>query len=141
MQAYLHDVSEFTGEHPGPDGRFRLSQFFELYWTEPTRHPFRLEVDGRTAGFAFVREMEPDLRSIAEFFVLRSFRGKGVGRDAAVRLFDRFPGRWRVAQDAGNIPAQRFWRSVIGEYTGGSFTERLSKAQPAGPEQWFATPG
>lgn len=139
MQAYLHDLSEFTGEVPGTDGRFNLSQFFELYWVEETRYPFRLEVDGGTAGFALVREIEPGLRSIAEFFVLRSYRGSGVGRAAAFVLFDRFPGRWRVAQDAPNIPAQRFWRSVIGEYTAGDFVERVSRAQPAGPEQWFTT--
>jgi predicted acetyltransferase len=33
---------------------------------------------------------------MSEFFVLRKYRRQGIGRTAAVELFERFPGPWRV---------------------------------------------
>jgi predicted acetyltransferase len=51
--------------------------------------------------------------------------GHGVGRSAAVAAFDRFAGRWQVMQVPENKAAVRFWRRVIGSWTGGAFEERL----------------
>ena len=39
-------------------------------------------------------------------------------------VFDRFPGWWQVREIATNLPAQAFWRAIIGRYTGGRFEER-----------------
>jgi predicted acetyltransferase len=67
----------------------------------------------------------PVPRSVAEFFVLRNYRGKGVGRAGALRTFSSFPaGPWVVGQTPQNLPAQRFWRRVIAEATGGAVRER-----------------
>ena len=38
-------------------------------------------------------------------------------------MFDAFPGKWEVTQLASNVEAQKFWRRVIGEYTGGRYEE------------------
>ena len=38
-------------------------------------------------------------------------------------VFDMFPGKWKVTQIQKNYPAQAFWRSVIGNYTNGNFSE------------------
>ena len=58
---------------------------------------------------------------MAEFFVLRKFRRRGIGRLAAHQLFARYPGLWRVYQEAGNLPAQSFWREVVSRYTHNQF--------------------
>ena len=139
MQAYLHDMSEYNGIDPDEHGVFQLSQYFELYWTESTRFPFKIMVDQKLAGFALVRVIEPGTHSIAEFFVLRKYRGKGVGKKTAIHLFNYFPGNWHVCQDAENIPSQTFWRRVIGDFTNGNFKESWSPAQPTGPMQIFST--
>jgi predicted acetyltransferase len=61
-----------------------------------------------------------------------------VGRAAAVALFNRFPGRWEVAQLEANTAAQAFWRRVIGDYTGGDYTERwVDDDEHRGPAQTF----
>lgn len=65
-----------------------------------------------------------------EFFVLRKFRGAGVGERIARQLFDRFRGRWEVQRLARNTPALAFWRKVIGRYTDGRFQES------DGPSPW-----
>lgn len=139
MQAYRHDMSEFTGEDPNESGSFGVGSYFDLYWVEPTRYPFKAMIGDVLVGFALVREIEAETRSIAEFFVLRRHRGVGVGRALAFALFDLFPGAWHVAQDENNVPAQGFWRRVVGEYTSGDFSEEWSDSQPRGPQQRFVT--
>ncbi len=137
MQAYEHDLSEFTGDVPGQDGLFSIGNYFDVYWTEKERHPFEILYKDQPVGFALVRELEDGAFSMSEFFVVRSLRRKGVGKLAATMLFDRFPGTWHVAQDENNAPAQSFWRSIIGEYTDGEYSEQQSDAQPRGPKQVF----
>jgi predicted acetyltransferase len=39
---------------------------------------------------------------VAEFFVMKGFRRQGVGTQAAINLFDRFPGRWEIAQEVND---------------------------------------
>jgi predicted acetyltransferase len=41
----------------------------------------------------------------------------------ATVLFHRLGGRWEVREMPANLPAQRFWRHVIADFTGGTFTE------------------
>lgn len=50
---------------------------------------------------------------IAEFFVMRKYRRHGVGAEAAVQLFARFPGDWTVRQQLSNPAATTFWRKAI----------------------------
>ena len=66
---------------------------------------------------------------IDQFFVPRGYRRKGVGSQAAHLAFTAFPGPWRVSEIAQNKAAQSFWRKVVGEYTGGYFTESWSEAE------------
>ncbi len=99
IELYLYDFSEFTGEDVGDHGLFGY-RYLDHYWTEPDRHPFFIRVGERLAGFVLVRKCPGDdgdsESSIAEFFVMRKYRRRGVGRVAARRVFDMFPGRWEV---------------------------------------------
>lgn len=137
MQAYIHDLSEFSGDEPDALGSFGVGSHFDAYWIEPERHPLKITHGGRLAGFALVRMFDEGAWSVAEFFILRAHRRCGVGRRVAAHLFDMFPGTWHVGQDEANLPAQAFWRSVISEYTGGRFEEAWSEASPRGPKQIF----
>ena len=138
MQPYGHDLSEFNQDDPDDLGSFGVGSYFDAYWTEATRYPFKILAKEALAGFALIRELEPGCHSIAEFFILRRHRRSGIGRDAAQHLFSRFPGIWHVAQDEENVPAQRFWRKIIGEYTNGDFKDEWSVEQPTGPKQVFS---
>ncbi|GGO05030.1 GNAT family N-acetyltransferase [Saccharibacillus kuerlensis] len=51
---------------------------------------------------------------MVEFFIMKKYRGCGVGRQAACELFRQFPGRWKLGVMEENAPALSFWRSVIG---------------------------
>lgn len=125
VEFYIYDFSEYMGWDVDDDGRFGY-RYLDAYWSEPSRTPFLVMVDGRLAGFALVTILDGDdagVTDMAEFFVMRRYRRQGVGRIAAAILFDRFPGPWRVRQIHANTAAQAFWRSVIAAYTNGDFTE------------------
>ena len=89
-----------------------------------------LRAGEETAGFVLVRaDIEEGDYEIGEFFVLRKFRGQGVGERIARQLFDRFRGRWEVMQLVRNAPAVAFWRRVIDRYSGGNFKEQQGRNQ------------
>ncbi len=59
----------------------------------------------------------------AQFFILRKFTGKGIGRRIAIHCFEQFHGRWEVFVMKGNTGAYRFWTKIIGHYTDHQFKE------------------
>ena len=140
---YLHDLSEFD------DGYYRLNErglwepdHLPHWFADETHHPLVMRESGRRIGFAFVGQSPfPHMTAgldfqLAEFFVLRALRRTGLGRRGAFALFDRFPGTWEVTQMARNLPAVKFWRRVIGEYTGGRYEEA---SLDGSPRQVFST--
>jgi predicted acetyltransferase len=123
---YIHDLSEMAGIDVGDDGAFAMPPSFASWWDGldvDRRHPFLLRADERLAGFALVRQIAADTFDMGEFFVLRKFRRTGLGRQVACELFDRFAGKWEVREMISNLPAQAFWRRIIGEYTSGDFDD------------------
>ena len=81
--------------------------------------------DGQPAGFSLVRRESPSSRSVAEYYVEPDQRGRGVGRAAAMLLFDRFGGEWRTAALQRHAPAVKFWRGTVRRYTAGRHQETL----------------
>jgi predicted acetyltransferase len=133
MQLYLYDFSQIDGGDVDNFGLFVFPYLYK-YWAEAGRYPFLVQVDGKLAGFSLLRsgtyfEYRPDQEGkgmiVAEFFVMRKFRKRGVGKWMAFQLFNRFPVRWEIAQTLNNTAAQAFWRKVIKQYTGGSFYEHM----------------
>jgi predicted acetyltransferase len=125
MELYMYDFSAFSGDDVNEHGYYGYSHIDD-YWNEEGRYPYLIRADGKIAGFALVRSCceYNDLTNphcIAEFFVLRKYRGLGVGRLSAIHVFDLHKGGWEVSQWAKNVPAQKFWRSVINGYTNGRF--------------------
>jgi predicted acetyltransferase len=110
LELYQYDFTEFDAVDVDDTGRFG-APFLDVYWDEPGRHPFLLRVDGNWAGAALVRSGRPN--DMAEFFVMRKYRGDGVGTQFARELFARFTGEWTVRELEANTPAQAFWRRAI----------------------------
>ena len=163
LELYQHDLSSLDGADLDAYGLYNYP-YLDHYWTEAGRFPFLFRVVGKLAGFALVRrssffpefevgaghENSPQMGSnvlalphcmqMAEFCVLRKYRRQGVGRQAATWLFQKFPGRWEVPELKGNLAGNAFWRSVIHEFTGGSFEEMLLDDERwRGPVQIFVS--
>lgn len=87
------------------------------------------------AGFALVRTTPPRAADrnvqfrMAEFFIARPWRRRGVGRQAVRLILDRFAGRWEINEDLRNTAAVAFWRRVVAAYTQGSYQERISNGE------------
>jgi len=124
MELYNHDFSEYTNKDVDEHGFYGYS-YLDHYWTEETRHPFFIKVNGYFAGFVLVSKLckyttNERAHSIAQFFVMRKYRGKNIGNFAAKYIFDLFKGEWEVRVLNINKPALLFWHNVINEYTCGS---------------------
>ena len=127
MELYLYDFSIFSDQDVSEYGCFGYAHIDD-YWNEEGRFPYMIRVDGRIAGFALVRSGceyhdLPDAFNMAEFFVMKKYRRRGIGRCAAERVFDRHRGNWEVTQWSNNLPARNFWNAVIRDYTRGEYTE------------------
>ena len=66
---------------------------------------------------------------MAEFFVARTFRRRGVGRLAVELILNRFAGRWEITEYLRNPVAVSFWRRVVANYTHGRFQERVTNGE------------
>jgi predicted acetyltransferase len=137
LELYVHDLSEVFPAELGPDGRFGYERL-PLYWSEPAvRHAFLIRCGRRVAGFALATRGspatdDPEDLDVADFFVLRGHRRAGVGRRAAMALWDGLPGNWVVRVAEANRTGLPFWRDVVGAYTGGAFEESTRPGRPHG---------
>jgi predicted acetyltransferase len=144
MQLYVYDWSEVLPLDVGSDGRFD-DYPIDVYWTEAWRHPFLLRVDSQLAGFVLVSERSrltgaSGVADMAELFVVRRYRRRGVGVAAATAAFERFKGPWEVRQRRDNVDATTFWRKVIARHTNGKYEEiDWNDATWNGPVQQFST--
>lgn len=110
MELYLHDFSPMDGADVGPEGTYGYD-LLDRYWIDPDRHPFLFRAGGQWAGFGLVRVGPP--HDMAEFFVMRKYRRRGVGTESARALFASFRGVWQVRQIWTNPNATAFWRLAI----------------------------
>jgi predicted acetyltransferase len=131
MELFRHDLSEFEDIDLNEHGYFGYP-YLDYYWVEPERYPFIVRVDRKLAGFVLVNQHThfPNSQySVAEFFILRKYRRRGIGRQIAFDLFDRFPGRWEISKLQTNVTALRFWREVIDSYLPENYTETVLEIQ------------
>jgi predicted acetyltransferase len=119
---FRHDLSEFSGQLPDPDGTFR-SERVEAAFTDPGWAAYLLRNDGRLAGLALIRGLTGRTRTLNSFFVVRAARRTGIGRRAALDLVAQYPGPWQVAFQDANVTAVRFWRRVAQEIAGTGWIE------------------
>jgi predicted acetyltransferase len=144
MQLYKYDWSELVPLEVGDDGRYE-DYPLDAYWQDDWRHPFLLRVDGKLAGFVLIAGRSgltgtSGVFDMAEFFVMRRYRRRGVGLAAASAAFDRFKGPWEIRQRDENAAATAFWRRAIAQHTGGQYREvRWNDPAWRGTVQMFST--
>lgn len=113
IQLYLYDMTEFMPFPVSGDGRYQYD-FLDRFW----RYPYFIMVSEEIAGFALVVDQCPltgrqPCWFMAEFFVLRAYRGKGTGKAALDLALAEHPGDWHIAVPHANHPAQIFWGKAL----------------------------
>jgi predicted acetyltransferase len=124
LELYAHDFSEFHRLEMDSAGRFGYP-LLPLYWSEPGRFPFLVKECGNLAGFVLVKcgsEVSANLTvwDMAEFFILRGCRRRGIGTQVAHQVWKQFPGPWEIRVMESNISADHFWQRAISTFTGES---------------------
>lgn len=114
IQLYLHDMTEFMPFPVGADGLFQYD-FLDRFW----RFPYLIMAGDEIAGFALVIDECPLTATapcwfMAEFFILKAYRGCGVGRAALHLALTAHPGRWHIGIPHANRAAQAFWHKALG---------------------------
>ncbi len=119
FELYAHDFSEHVPLELKASGRFEVDPGGR-WWTDDAHFPYFIRCNGgRLAGFALVRRGSritgaSDVMDVAEFFVVRGERRKGIGVVTAHALFDAFPGPWEIRVRHANTPAMSFWSRAVG---------------------------
>ena len=130
LQLYLHDFSGFAGaDSPhgliGENGVFPYGDFpggLRSFFIEDDRSAWLFHYPHPTqgnvlAGFALVNAHAPSGEKVdhvvAEFHILRKYRGIGLGRAAAHALFTALPGMWELGILDDNVDARAFWPKVV----------------------------
>ncbi len=133
--AYLEDLSQTsmnTGVFP-PTSEVQ-AELMARWFADDSSYPLIILKNEQPAGFALVsrpprnRRDQVDFR-MAEFFIAARSRRLGIGRDAAQLIFNRFAGSWEITEFVHNKGAVNFWRSILLEYTGGKYQERVAHGE------------
>ncbi|MYT27541.1 MULTISPECIES: GNAT family N-acetyltransferase [unclassified Streptomyces] len=131
-QVERHDLSEFRGYTPGPDGLFAFDQL-PRFFSESGRRAYLIHYGTTLAGFALTYTLADGAASIYSFFIVGALRRRGVGSLAAQELLRLRPGPWAICFQEANKGAARFWRHVAAATGGAAWREEQRPVPPPFP--------
>ncbi|WP_138751663.1 GNAT family N-acetyltransferase [Paenibacillus sinopodophylli] len=151
---YLHDLAGIRNVLPNKYGVFEEEEqyqtleqqipVFDIWWEkEGVLFPYLITVDAVPAGFVFVATPPYVLDHcdfmINEVFILRPFRGKGIGEYAVSEIFNWHRGSWMLytTPTDNNSKTISFWRKALSRYTNHQFTEEDKELHDVGLNKVF----
>ncbi|MTI68110.1 MAG: GNAT family N-acetyltransferase [Firmicutes bacterium] len=113
---YLHDLSQFTDDNDIDENGVFIWDSEELYWEKNSLYPLIVKYKDKVIGFLLFSE-PPYVKEgcdycIQEFFILRKYREKGLGREVINILFKKYKGRYSLLVLENNKKALKFWRNI-----------------------------
>ena len=89
----------------------------DRYWRIEGFHPLLIRVGEGLAGFALVNTHSRSGKKVdfnmADFFIAREHRGRGVGTEAVRLVMAQYAGRWEIAAAEHNVAARMFWSRTL----------------------------
>lgn len=125
MELYNYEFTQFDDADINEYGYYGYPHIDD-YWNETGRFPYLIRINRKIAGFVLICPhcqyiSGAHAHCIGEFFVMMKYRRMGVGSYAAAQVFNNHPGSWEVCYLQNNIPASKFWKTVITEYTNNKY--------------------
>jgi predicted acetyltransferase len=151
-QLYRHNLSEIRGPHgpegfrgtlPNEQGEFAVRNLIPYFEEDADRAAYVFYSDACPVGFALILGLSSGPRMMAEFFVVRGARGRGVGRAAVREIFARHQGEWEIPFQEATVVAARFWRHVAATVAGPALREELQPVPhkpDVPPDVWITIP-
>lgn len=131
FEFYDYEFSLYLNFEVNKDGLFRKAPV-DMYLSDDRFTSYFIKSEEILFGFVIVKKTaDQPLFEMEQFFVLKKYNGKGIGKQAAILAFNCHKGDWKVTQLERNYPAQAFWRSVIKNYTNNSYRESYDEKHRA----------
>ena len=138
---FRHDLSEFQGQLPGPDGGYRTERLELVLAGDPEWAGYLFYNGDNPIGFCFMRALQQPVRVLNSFFIVRPMRRNGLGLRAVQEVLANHPGPCEVAFQANNATAVRFWQRVATEISGDVWTQEprpIPGAAHETPDLWIS---
>ncbi len=138
---FRHDLSEFQGQLPRPDGSYRSERLEDVLKGHPEWAGYLISLGEVPIGFCFMRALQQPVHVLNAFFLVRPVRRRGYGLRAVQEVLSNHPGPCDVAFQGNNETAVRFWQRVATEVSGDVWTqeERPIVGSPdATPDLWIS---
>ncbi|MFI6831226.1 GNAT family N-acetyltransferase [Kribbella sp. NPDC050241] len=131
---FRHDMSEFQGQLPRPDGSYRTEWLEKVLSGDPEWAGY-LFTDGESPiGFCFMRALQQPVHVLNAFFMVRPVRRNGLGLRAVRDVLAHHPGPCDVAFQDNNEKAVRFWQRVATAVSGDVWTQER-RSIPGKPDE------
>lgn len=116
ISLYLHELSQYVDDLKiNKEGKFQY-EGIELYFSKDELYPFFIYYKDEIIGFILLNTGkyagEGKDYLINEFFILNSYRRRGLGTKVVESLFYQYKGRYYLAQLQDNKPAIEFWKNL-----------------------------
>jgi predicted acetyltransferase len=138
---FRHDLSEFQGQLPRPDGSYRSERLEDVLKGHPEWAGYLISLGEVPIGFCLMRALQQPVHVLNAFFLVRPVRRRGYGLRAVQEVLSNHPGPCDVAFQGNNETAVRFWQRVATEVSGDAWTqeERPIVGSPdATPDLWIS---
>ena len=119
-ELYTYEMTDLADFDINDNGYYGYAEL-PMFWTNPNKYPFLIWVNKKLAGFVLVQkgspiDLNPNIWDIAEFFIMRKFRKKGIGQFIAQNIWSQFEGTWQVRVWDNNQAACAFWNNTIKKF-------------------------
>ncbi|MVP00285.1 GNAT family N-acetyltransferase [Paenibacillus lutrae] len=113
---YLYELSAYSMEDVSNEGKYEAEDI-SPYYRDDRLFPYLIMVDNKIAGFILVTS-PPYVTdgidySVQELFLLPKYRGKGLGRAAALHIFKHHHGHYEISMFRNNPKAVKFWSALL----------------------------
>ncbi|MFZ4831785.1 GNAT family N-acetyltransferase [Rouxiella sp. Mn2063] len=125
---YVYDLAEYGKWPCTAEGRYSFNPaLLDPHWSRDDHWPWLIYCGEELAGFCLLRRYPDNSEryDIDQFFVLRKFKGQGVGKRAFELAVSTMPGLWQTRVLVENSAALHFWRSAIDSLTNGHYQEQV----------------
>ena len=143
-QSYRNDLATVVKGLPYSDGRYQTARLDEFPSDDALAYiawrPHPKTGEDAPIGFAVIKGLTGDRRSIEGFWVAPVVRREGVGSLFAQQILARHEGPWTIAFQHENTDAAVFWRKVANNVFGvGNWSEeeRPVPGIPTAPPDHF----
>lgn len=124
MQFYLHDISFYFPMQFSENTCTFVYDFnggLDKYFVNIENIAYFIKQNSKIVGFVFI-DIYKDENVIQEFFILNPNKRKGIGKEVAFYIFDKYKGSWTVKSLPCSESVEKFWDKIIKEYTNNNYS-------------------